>query len=968
MNSFFIVAALVSLGQVPAPQEIENYGRRNFPVEAGTCLVVADDVTESEFKNVEMFRHAANFDLKVLRASEFDGGNTAIVIGELGRNRAFEDGKIRALAKGAEELPPSGFQLTIGKKGVAAVGADPAGTFYALMALTQIAQARGYTWPSVRIRDWPDLPLRGAEIKGMLTTEQLRRLAEYRCNLLICDSQDFCGLSGVRKDAWQRLAEDARRMHIEIVPVVHTLGGAEPMLQSCPQAVEGRTQSDSLVLEGLQWGALSRRNIIETESCPIRIDISGVPCEEGIDYEMERGRMDWPYYEANGEWRIRRAPGGAVPTGGTVTVTYSFAPEGSSALCPYAPETQAHLETVLSQIAETLQPKYIHLGGDLIGRINEDLRSKGQKKTNAQVFADAVELVRSTAKRFIPDVKLVLWADAVHPLQDAPRYRLVDAAKALPKDMILGLRLGDDEAADAEAYAELLQWCEKTGLPYVASVEGKESSVYGIVKHMAGAGGNALGVVAGGGAALTPAFKTGMEKAWSLGSPMDPWAETLNAHFGANLWDPAYAEQLGVIAAYVNRQTLAGLSPQQHRRVTQSLFNRIRPVFGESNRELPVTEQLYMDLTDYVDYESGYPKGQGGILLQRLAELAQRHGKIDLKLEDAQLERVLDAIRKDKEFVSPGMLFGVPLLHREAMRIPAGNRLFEAPVKPEYDDGAGHVSARIDLLGVVGPLYRVDFLTQDAPRVALEYSRDGITYAPAQEWTTRETGGLRAPLLADAPVAARYYRLQVDSAKLREVRVFALKETAIARCPYAVEAPRLGDSAAESMWPGEPQVIGFVRTDAEQFAEAPTEVALCRNRTHLYVGVSAREPRLPAMVANMAGRDAPLWMEESFEMVIDAGTATPCRFLVNPLGAQYDSQGGDAGWNGDWKAVASQDSQGWMAVLEIPFDIFGRSPGRGTEWRVNFLRTRSNATPERSAWAHDHSTAKRFQFGTLVFE
>ncbi|MFI6520595.1 beta-N-acetylglucosaminidase domain-containing protein [Spirillospora sp. NPDC050679] len=70
-------------------------------------------------------------------------------------------------------LPPEGYTLTAGPAGVAIVGADPAGAFYGAQTLLALAgepcaEHRACV-PEVRVRDWPDLPLRGT-IEGFYGT------------------------------------------------------------------------------------------------------------------------------------------------------------------------------------------------------------------------------------------------------------------------------------------------------------------------------------------------------------------------------------------------------------------------------------------------------------------------------------------------------------------------------------------------------------------------------------------------------------------------------------------------------------------------------------------------------------------------------------------------------------------------------------------------------------------------------
>jgi hypothetical protein len=347
--------------------------------------------------------------------------------------------------------------------------------------------------------------------------------------------------------------------------------------------------------------------------------------------------------------------------------------------------------------------------------------------------------------------------------------------------------------------------------------------------------------------------------------------------------------------------------------------------------------------------------------------------ELNPSLDEARQKRIIETIEGQGLFVPSGILFGSQLMPYRPVSLPAGNRVFEVPVKPEFQDTQGRVVATCDLLAVVGPLYRVDYESVNASKVALEQSDDGATYRSIQEWTSSAPGGVRGPAIPGKPAPSRFLRLTAEAsggqAVLRELHVFALKGDAAATCPYAADSgPGAASNGAEPAWTAAPQATGFVLTGQPQFPEAPTEVRLCRTRTHLFIGITAKEPRMHAMVADLTERDGPLWKQECVDILLDTGAGLPYRFIVNPAGAQYDSQGGDVGWNGDWHLVAKKAEDGWAAVIAIPFKTLGAAPKRGDAWRVNFTRMRYNVTQETSAWAWDYARVPEPQFGVVRFE
>ena len=63
-------------------------------------------------------------------------------------------------------IAPEGYHLTVRADAIFLLGSAQAGAFYAVQSLMQMADALGpSTLPAVAIQDWPDTPIRGAEIE-----------------------------------------------------------------------------------------------------------------------------------------------------------------------------------------------------------------------------------------------------------------------------------------------------------------------------------------------------------------------------------------------------------------------------------------------------------------------------------------------------------------------------------------------------------------------------------------------------------------------------------------------------------------------------------------------------------------------------------------------------------------------------------------------------------------------------------
>ncbi|MBV8951608.1 MAG: family 20 glycosylhydrolase, partial [Actinobacteria bacterium] len=141
-----------------------------------------------------------------------------------------------------ESLPPEGYELRVTPRHIDVRAADAAGVFYAHHTLEQLARTEGPSLPACRIRDWPDLPVRGVMLDvsrdKVPTMETLRdlvdRLSSWKVNqlqLYMEHTYAYPGHEDVWKDATPFTASEIRELdrfcrdrHVELVPNQNTLG------------------------------------------------------------------------------------------------------------------------------------------------------------------------------------------------------------------------------------------------------------------------------------------------------------------------------------------------------------------------------------------------------------------------------------------------------------------------------------------------------------------------------------------------------------------------------------------------------------------------------------------------------------------------------------------------------------------------------------------------------------------------
>jgi len=965
-----VVSAGPALELVPMPQHVVMDGKKTFPLLRGTPVVVADDAEAEYAAALAVLSEAAGFDMPVRCASMHPRNEPAIHIGEWGRHAGFDELRAGPFRPGKEGIPRGGYRLVIAPSAVMVAGGDRSGTVFGIQTLAQMVRGNA-ALPCVQIDDHADLAWRGVLLREPPPRDTLRRLAALKCNLVVFDTIDFYRIEGGARDAWRGVFEDARALGLEPVPLIDPMANAMPLLDRVPAMAEGRRAEDRITLTGDDWMSLSQRNLIVTPATPIHVRVSGFLCREKDDYALEPGSLDAPFDADEAPWIIRRIPGGAIPDGATVSVIYTFVPPGTATYCPSANESRKALSELLRDLVKTLEPRFIHIGHGDVPRLNACPRCTVQDRSNAHVFAASVAMLDEVVKACSPDIRLMMWADAVNPYQDAHRYDLSEAGALLPPDVILMPRIAMLRGAH-KAIRESVAWADGLGLDVIGVAGDTPATGFAWCDALQTAGRYHAGVLFSGDDRSDKAITVLMEKAWSRLWPRSLWGEFLNEYLGADRWSPEFDEARAALIEYVNGQTLAGVAPETHydgfRRAAKTFLKRA----PELNDEMRLIDAVYAHLVDYLEIESEFTENREDAVLQRLNALVKRHGELDPAADQARIGTIVETVSTKGLFVPSTILFGNYLLPYRPLNLPAGYRVLEVPCVPAYTDTEDRATAVIDFLDGFAPMCRVDFETTGTARLDVAHSDDGFDFASIGMWTSDQRGGVQGPAIITAPSPARFLRVEAyapaERAVLRNVRVFALKSLPLITCSHARAVPKDADGFSQIAWADTGRASGFLRVDTNAFASAPTSIRLLQTREALVIGVEAFEPRLATMVADLADRDAPLWQEESVELFIDTGDGEPFHLAVSPRGVQSDARGHDAGWDGDWRVVASVGDGQWVAVLTVPFGTLGGAPAKGDVWPVNFIRNRANIHAERSAWSGGDTPDVPDHFGTLRFE
>ena len=460
MKVLLIAGLLSALELVPPAKELEiRRGVWNMP--EVTALVLPMGATPQEEAAAQTFIQGSGLPLVAVHQGQHDARN-ALLIGEWGRQPAYERFLMKRRLRGGQKLPPGGYFISVWGKGAAVIGADPIGTFHGLQTLQQLARQTEGVLPQLEIRDWPTKPVRAAYLTHLPEAAYLQRLALHKVNLLFFAHEMVYTPEAELTQAWAAAAESARLLHMGVAPVVSMFENAMPLLYAAPEAAEGAMAEQRSVLRGTETVILSNSNIIETAEHPIRVEVSGVLCALGVDYSLQPGDLQAPFNPINRPWMLRRLPGGSIPSGATASITYTYVPQHAGALCPQAPEAWQQLERLLPVVSTAFHPAGIHWGGSSLDALNRDHRCRALGQSDAEILRLALERLLALQEQAAPGVTAYFAADAFVP---GSPHALSGTEARLPEALTLLTRVDADQAGGRGAW----DWIRGQDRPFLVS-------------------------------------------------------------------------------------------------------------------------------------------------------------------------------------------------------------------------------------------------------------------------------------------------------------------------------------------------------------------------------------------------------------------------------------------------------------------------------------------------------------------
>jgi hypothetical protein len=221
---------------------------------------------------------------------------------KLGRTLSVSaDGHLRILRERLPETIPArtrheAYHLTVDADAVILRAETLQGIQHGVVSLMALMDAKK-GFPQVTITDWPDRALRGVYANYAQIIEQFDRFVDLKFNLIVLEDDRI--FDAVIPEEILQLSKRCREQHIDLVPLLQSLGWGHWVLTHEPRAVEARwiEQKPFQVRDG-------------------RIDVASPPLAPQApveNHDFERGDLSgWSAWFYDGVWRLATPEEAAV--------------------------------------------------------------------------------------------------------------------------------------------------------------------------------------------------------------------------------------------------------------------------------------------------------------------------------------------------------------------------------------------------------------------------------------------------------------------------------------------------------------------------------------------------------------------------------------------------------------------------------------------------------------------------------
>ena len=294
------------------------------------------------------------------------------------------------------------------------------------------------------IRDWPDMPVRGAFWAPAFTWKQFAR---HKLNMMYLSTSYWLEWHDYPDKVPEMIQyfTDAEKFGVDVLASTGVFQGHEVYRYHDPNLAEGKAvQNERITLSDETPVPLKHPLVLRTKLRGLTLTSSDgrTTYKEGTDYAVARGTpVTYPFNEIKDPVpdAVRRIPTGASPDGATVLASYNYGePSNKMELCLSEPDaTRIPADALAAAFRKFPRLRWFNLNLDEIAYFRMCTLCKASPRSNDQLMCDWINALDRAVKAVCPDARLVTWDDMLCPYVDAANIGIKDPAPLLPKDMLM---------------------------------------------------------------------------------------------------------------------------------------------------------------------------------------------------------------------------------------------------------------------------------------------------------------------------------------------------------------------------------------------------------------------------------------------------------------------------------------------------------------------------------------------------
>lgn len=204
------------------------------------------------------------------------------------------------------------------------------------------------------------------------------------------------------------------------------------------------------------------RVIVESEDGAVRY-------EEDRDYTLVVPELRYPT-GLGAPLEVILTNNSRIENGDTILLSFNQAQYEVITNCPSEPLYYDFMRKSIRNVVEKLNPSYLHIGHDEPQFFNRCQRCRDRNMANEDLFVYAIKRLHRYAREANPDIRIMLWDDAINPYQNARYLGAETAAEKLPRDLIVCVWWYDnnqwEEQIDKSVEFFMNLGFEVTGVPW----------------------------------------------------------------------------------------------------------------------------------------------------------------------------------------------------------------------------------------------------------------------------------------------------------------------------------------------------------------------------------------------------------------------------------------------------------------------------------------------------------------------